>query len=129
VPSFSATSQANLDSCHKDLQTLFNTIIKTYDNSITAGHRGAVEQTEVFKSGNSKVQWPESKHNSTPSLAADSHPYPYDSENLSRYYIYGGYVLKTAEILNIKIRWGGDWNGNMDPSDQTFNDLAHFELI
>ena len=31
--------------------------------------------------------------------------------------------------MNIKLRWGGDWNDNKDFSDQTFDDLVHFELV
>ena len=129
MPSYSATSQRNLETCHKDLQTLFNTVIKTYDCSITCGHRDAVDQTAAFKAGNSKLQWPESKHNSTPSLGIDVHPYPIDFQNLPRYYVFIGYILRTAELLGIKIRSGADWDGDMDPSNQTFHDLGHFELL
>lgn len=48
---------------------------------------------------------------------------------MSRFYFMAGLVMRTADILNIKIRWGGDWDGDQDFMDQTFNDLAHFELV
>ena len=31
--------------------------------------------------------------------------------------------------MNIKIRWGGDWDSDNIMKDQTFNDLPHFEII
>jgi len=46
-----------------------------------------------------------------------------------RFYHFAGYVLGVAEILGIKIRWGGDWNGNFDLKDQNYYDLPHFEVI
>ena len=33
-----------------------------------------------------------------------------------------------AKELNITIRWGGDWDMDGDTTDQTFNDLCHWEL-
>lgn len=48
---------------------------------------------------------------------------------LKRWYSFGGYVKATADRLGIKIRWGGDWDGDFDFRDQNFNDLPHFELI
>jgi hypothetical protein len=30
--------------------------------------------------------------------------------------------------MNIKIRWGGDWDSDNIMKDQTFNDLPHFQL-
>ena len=40
-----------------------------------------------------------------------------------------GFVRAIAEILKINIRCGADWSGNWSTTDQTFNDLVHFELI
>jgi len=62
-------------------------------------------------------------------------PYPVDWEDTKRFYHFGGYVLgvaselfKRGEITH-RLRWGGDWDGDTDVSDQQFNDLPHFELI
>ena len=43
--------------------------------------------------------------------------------------LFAGVVLSTASQLGIKIRWGGDWDGDFDLKDQSFIDLPHFELI
>lgn len=51
------------------------------------------------------------------------------SITMARFYYLGALVRKTAEVLNITIRWGGDWDSDTDFFDQTFNDLVHFELV
>lgn len=51
------------------------------------------------------------------------------TKDVSRWYYFGGYVLGTADEMGIPIRWGGDWNGNRNIDDQTFDDLPHFELL
>jgi len=37
-------------------------------------------------------------------------------------------MFKAAEKRGIELRWGGDWDRDGDTTDQTFNDLPHFEL-
>jgi len=131
MPKFGKTSTARLATCHPDLQRLFNEVIKNYDCSILQGVRSKEEQDEYFfgTPQRSKVQWPNSKHNKTPSMAVDVAPYPIDWDNTNRFYHFAGYVLATADQMGIKIRFGGDWDSDKDFSDQTFNDLPHFELI
>lgn len=50
-------------------------------------------------------------------------------KNLCRFYHFAGFVLATAARLGTPIRWGGDWDGDGDFMDQTFDDLVHFELL
>lgn len=120
MPEFGKTSRARLETCHPDLQRLFNEVIKEMDCSIICGHRGKVDQDEAFRLGNSKVTWPRSKHNSTPSNAVDAVPYPIDWKNFDRFNQMAVIVKRKAEELGIKIVWGGDW--------KTFKDLPHWEL-
>ena len=126
---YSKKSHDNLIESHLDLQLLFNEVIKGYDNSILCGYRGRADQNKFYIEKKSKVQWPDSEHNKIPSLAIDSAPYPIDWSNIKRFYHYAGYVLGIAYSLNIKIRWGGDWDRDNDLDDQSFNDLIHFEII
>ena len=70
-----------------------------------------------------------SKHNSFPSLAVDVAPYPINWSDKERFYFFAGYVKATADQMKIKIRWGGDWDGDTKVRDQTFMDLPHYELI
>ena len=135
MPAFGTASLANITTCHPDLQLLFSVVVEKFDCSVICGHRGEAVQQEAFDSGNSKVQYPNSKHNSYPSMAADVAPYPYSGDDEKRFYYFAGQVMAVAAALHEqgliehRVRWGGDWDGDTEVNDQTFNDLAHFELI
>lgn len=131
MPMFSEISKARLATCHPWLIKLFEEVIKEYDCSIICGERTKEEQDRAVAEGFSKAPWPTSAHNKRPSMAVDVAPFPLDwsEREHRRFYHFGGYVLAVAQRMNIPIRWGGDWNGNMDFKDQTFNDLPHFQLI
>ncbi len=129
MPQFSERSKQRLDTCHPDLQRLFNEVVKHYECSILIGHRGQDAQNMAFKEGKSKQQWPDSKHNKLPSLAVDAAPYPIDWDDIHGFYHFAGFVLGIAESLGIKVRWGGNWAGGLNLKPQKFNDLPHFELV
>src|SRR5437899_12949534 len=98
-------------------------------------------------SGHSKLTDPyDSKHVVGPkrplSLAVDVAPYPVvwpnppggswsvgDLHALGRFYYFAGVVKTRALALGIPLRWGGDWDGDNDVFDQTFDDLVHFEIV
>jgi len=126
---FSKQSLANLKTCDKRLQKLFNEVIKHFDCSIIGGYRSNSEQEYFFKKGLTKLRGGESKHNLQLSQAVDVCPYPIDWNNHKRYILLAGYVKGIASQMNIKIRWGGDWDSDNIMKDQTFNDLPHFEII
>ena len=143
MPKFGSKSRSHLETCHPDLQTLFNAVIEVVDCSVTCGYRNKEDQDKAVASGNSKAVFPEGKHNSNPSTAVDVYPYPIDFDDLPRFYWFAGGVLATAEILrNVgeithKIKWGGNWRGlNNGKIDFSYNmrkdvldDLPHFELM
>ena len=130
---YGRVSKTNLATCKDRLQLLFNAVGKRYNCSILEGHRGKDRQNLLFDQGKSKVRFPEGKHNEDPSLALDAAPYPIswsnNRKNIARFYHFAGYVKAVADIMEIKIRWGGDWDSDRDFSDQNFDDLVHFELI
>ena len=128
MPRFSAHSEAQLGTCHPDLQRLFREVIKHYDCIVLEGHRGKEDQERYVREGKSKVHWPNGNHNATPSNAADVAPYPVNWRDRERFYYFGGFVKGVAAELGIDIRWGGDWDSDDDLHDQTFFDLPHFEL-
>jgi len=91
-----------------------------------------------------------SKHNESPSKAVDSAPWFPDRKipwpqtpkdwndpvqrnkyvkDLNQFYHYAGFVEGMAASMGYsdRLRWGGDWDRDHDISDQTFNDLVHFE--
>lgn len=125
---FSPSSQAKLDTCHIDLQMLFTEVQKHYDCTIICGARSEAEQQAAFEAGNSKLEYPKSKHNSLPSMAVDVAPSPIDWQDTTRFYHFAGFVLGVAKGLGIDITWGGDWAGDLNFKNDKFKDLPHFEL-
>ena len=129
MPSFGKSSQDKLATCDPRLQKVFNEVIKHFDCTVIEGHRGEAAQNKAFAEGKSKLKYPQSKHNKTPSLAADVLPYPIDWNDTNRMRYFAGFVVGIAATMGIKIRWGGDWNQNTELKDNSFNDLPHFELV
>jgi len=134
MPRFSNKSDMRLDTCHPLLQELFREVIKETDCAIVEGHRTRRRQNELYRMvpQKSKAQWPDSKHNVMPSMAADVAPWLKDKgipwDDSKQFYYFAGKVKAKAVELGIQVRWGGDWDGDGDVTDQKFNDLAHWEL-
>lgn len=137
---YGSVSSTRLATASPNLQRVFREALRrqVMDIAILQGHRGEVEQTAAFQSGASKVQWPNSKHNSNPSMAVDAAPYPIrwgdagDPERtkaIGRFYMLAGLVLGVAAELGVKVRWGGNWDGDNSVFDQEFDDLVHYEEI
>lgn len=129
MPSFSRSSREKLLTCDHRIQKVMNEVIKHFDCKILVGHRTKEEQQEAYDGGFSKVQFPHSKHNSQPSRAVDVAPYPVNWNDIDRFYFFAGYVMGIADLMGIRLRWGGDWDMDTQVNDQTFFDLAHFELV
>jgi len=129
MPSFGKTSKQRLATCCQELQEVFNEVIKNTDCTILCGTRTKAEQDKAYNEGRSKVQYPNSKHNTNPSKAVDVAPYPIDWNDTARFYYFAGRVIGVAQAMGYKIRFGGDWDGDMDLKDQNFNDLPHFEYV
>ena len=128
MPKFSATSLKKLEFAHPLLQELFHEVIKEIDCTIIETHRNQKDQDADYASGASKLKWPNSKHNSMPSLAVDAAPYPIDWKNTQRFLFFSGIVLGIAAKMGIKVRWGGDWDGDKQ-IEKDENDFVHFELL
>lgn len=131
---FSKKSKDKLDTCDVRLQDLFQRIVEDYDCVVLEGARDPIRQIGLYNEGKSKVK--HGKHNFFPSLAIDISPYPIpknwgegDHKELAKFYHFAGFVLAKANSLGILLRWGGDWDGDGDFSDQTFDDLIHYEIL
>lgn len=138
MPIFSQKSLQQLATCHTDLQTIFNEVIKYVDCVIIEGRRDKEAQDKAFADGKSKLQWPNGKHNFYPSNAVDVAPLVnggIDWKKSGQFYFFAGRVLGIADMLKEQakitrsIRYGGDWNQNDNISDETFLDLVHFEIV
>jgi len=135
VPSFGKTSRRRLKTCHPDLQRVFKRVVKEHDCTIICGRRGRNAQELAYANGKSKVQWPNSRHNAeAPELseAVDAAPYVSGKgviweERACAFF--ASKVLDVAKEEGVELRWGGDWDGDGDLTDQNFNDLVHFELV
>tara|TARA_R110000851_G_scaffold124960_1_gene255566 strand:- start:590 stop:991 length:402 start_codon:yes stop_codon:yes gene_type:complete len=126
---FGKTSQARLDTCHPILQELANEVIKHIDFTVVCGHRDEEGQNEAVANKASKVNFPNSKHNSLPSIAIDVAPYPIDWDDIKRFAFLVGIFKGVAIAKGYKIRLGSDWDSDGDITDQKFMDWPHIELV
>lgn len=128
---YSSRSQSRLASCDPRLQQVFARAADFWDIQIIEGHRSTRRQRQLFMAGKSKIDGVtrKGKHNHEPSLAVDAAPYPIDWEDTERFYQFGWGIVGLAASMGIKLRWGGDWDGDGETADQTFNDLVHFEVV
>jgi peptidoglycan L-alanyl-D-glutamate endopeptidase CwlK len=126
MPSFSKRSKDRLNTCHENLQILCNEVIKDFDFTVICGHRGEADQNRAYESGLSELKYPDSKHNTIPSLAVDIAPYSkmlkgIDWNDQSAFKELAACMKFNARKLGIRIRWGGEFS--------RLKDLVHFELI
>jgi hypothetical protein len=129
MPEFSTASLGHLASCDVRLHRLFNRVIRTVDCTILEGHRGQARQEEMLRTGKSQAAWPNSKHNSEPSLAVDVAPYPLTWDDRERFCLFAGFVLGVASEMGIPLRWGGDFDMDWEVRDSIFSDLVHYEIV
>lgn len=128
---YSKTSLKRLYTCHSDLITICKKALdqSPVDITVVCGYRDKLSQNQAYRDGYSKLEWPHSMHNQTPSKAVDLAPYisgKVQWNNVKGLYIIAGIVISIAYSLNVKIRWGGAWNGTLNDA-YIFNDLYHFE--
>ncbi|MBC8554402.1 MAG: M15 family peptidase [Candidatus Brocadiales bacterium] len=128
--------------------TVMRVVITIIDNSILYGNRSPETQFDLFKLGRKQdengdwqivdkskvVTYKDgyeklSTHNTSPSKAIDAVKYPIDWEDREGAILFAGFVLGVAKAHGWKVRWGGDWDGDADLTDQSFMDLYHFEFI
>ena len=128
MPRFGKRSKERLATCEKDLQLVFNEIIKHVDCSVLEGHRSKDRQNSLYEDGKTKVRYPNGRHNSSPSRAVDVTPYPVDWADRERQTLFAGFVIGVANQMGINLRWGGDWDQDFQVQDNKFDDFPHFEL-
>ena len=125
---FGKTSKERLATCDERLQKVFNEVIKYIDCSVLEGHRSEERQNKLFEEGKTKVKYPKGRHNSSPSRAVDVTPYPVDWDDRERQTLFAGFVIGIARSMDIRLRWGGDWDMDFEVMDNRFDDVPHFEL-
>lgn len=138
---FGTRSRERLETCHHDLQVVMRKAldISPFDFAILEGHRTLERQQELYRLGRTTLDgnMKRSLHMESPSLAVDIAPYPFDVEDENiwdavgkrRFDLLAGVVLAAAKEAAVRLRWGGDWDGDWMFGDQSFHDLPHFELV
>ena len=125
-------SRKEYDTLDPRLQKLCDRInTEVCDMRLLCGHRPKEDQDLAFATKRSKVQWPNSKHNKTPSVAVDWTPTPVNlkSRSLREELCYiAGAATVIAKQEGFTLRWGGDWDQDGDLEDNTFDDLFHVEI-
>lgn len=136
MPAFSKISLGRLVMCHKDLITLFTTVIRSYDCTVIDSYRTKKKQEKAFNDGFSKVHYP-SYHNCQPSFAVDVAPYEMNhiDWDLKQCMYFSGFVIGIAtllfedKIITHKILTGTDWDSDHDINDTKFVDVTHFFIM
>jgi peptidoglycan L-alanyl-D-glutamate endopeptidase CwlK len=154
MPSFGKASRAKLDTCHPLLQELCQRVVQHRDITIIYGHRGQAEQDDAYARKASTKRWPDSKHNTTPSVAVDVAPWPLPAnwgdlkshgqardlewkERVKFYEVIALFRFAWEQMLDdfpelrghYTLRLGADWDGDGDYRNNTFDDLPHIELV
>ena len=148
---FGRSSRERLETCKADLRLILTEALKVspIDFGISEGVRSFQAQLDYFLHGKSRLdprdqeQAKKCKH--LPDLdglsnAADVYAYVPGRNDLAFDFnhlcVIAGVIIATANRLksegkvSTSIRWGGNWDGDGQViTDQTFNDLPHFELI
>lgn len=129
MPTLSKLSEQRLATCDPRLQALLREAIKHVDFTVICGYRNQDDQNDAFRTGRSKVRYPDSKHNTLPSSAVDIAPYPVDWKDTARFARLAGYLERIAHEQGIRIRWGGDFDQDGATADERFIDMPHIEIV
>ena len=121
---FGKKSKERLRGVHPKLVNVLNELIKIMDVTIIEGLRSEERQKELLEQGKTKTKF--SKH--IKGKAVDLAPYPIDWEDRERFHYMGGMIRGIGKQLNTDIRWGGDWDSDVEIKDNSFDDLVHVEI-
>jgi len=124
MPKFGKKSQERLRGVNSELVNVLFELVKIIDVTIIEGVRSQERQDRLVAEGKSKTKF--SKH--ITGRAVDLAPYPIDWNDRDRFHYMGGMLRGIAHQMGVKVRWGGDWNGDGETKDNNFDDLVHIEL-
>ncbi len=124
-------TKRELATCDERLRQIAEEALRHIPFRVVQGHRGEEDQNDAVAKGRSKTPWPESKHNSRPSLAFDFIPGAggeVDWNDTEAFSFVAGALSLAAKQSGLLLRWGGDWNMNGKTRDQKFHDYGHVEV-
>ncbi len=112
---------AKLNTCHPELIRLMIEVEKVRDLVILCGFRNEVDQGKAFAQRRSRLRWPNSRHNSTPSQAVDAVPFPIPAwKDLHSFREFVDIVKEVAKKIDVAIVCGADFPKLVD--------MPHFQL-
>lgn len=139
MANFGATSLKKLEKVNPLLVTILKKTVQVKDCTIITGFRGAEAQNKAYESGYSKKKYPDSRHNLSKLMnstefsdAVDVAPWINGklSEDVKECAHLAGIIIGIGAAMGITLRWGGNWDSDDEiMTDQTFQDLWHFELM
>jgi len=128
---FSKTSLARLANLHPDLRRVYHRAMsyQIMDFTILETVRSQAQANENAAKG---VGIKNSKHLRQAdgfAHACDALPYPIDWKDTKRFNVLAGLLLAAAKEEGVKVRWGGNFDGDNDFHDNSLEDLPHLELM
>ena len=138
---FGKRSRAKLDTCDIILVKVAERalVLSPVDFTVIHGYRGEDVQNALYDSGASTKRFPDSKHNiwdgdndEPASEGLDFGPWvggiiPWKDTHM--FAVIAGCFFSAAAELDVKLRWGGDWDMDGSTRDQRLMDWGHVELI
>lgn len=118
----SKISQDRLATCDTRIQDVVRAAAVRLDFIVLCGHRGKEDQEKAFAEGKSRLHFPKSKHNSSPSHAVDLAPWPIDWNDVHRFDDLAKVMLEEAAKLQVPLEWGGTAFG------PHFVDKPHYQI-
>jgi len=129
-----------INQCHEDLIIAFSDSSEIFENRhpeikviCTQSYRSPQTQNSLYEIGRTKpgkrvtkAKAYESPHNYIPALAFDV-VFTKGKEAFWDAKYYKEFAL-LVEARALKVRWGGDWDGDGRSDDERFLDRPHFEL-
>lgn len=138
VYNFGKKSRRKLNEVDPDLKRVAELALSygIMDFTVYEAIRSKAEQNRFYGMRKSRVQWPNGAHNiQNPgdlAKAFDIAPVIKGKVSWARPHclVLAGVMLAAAAALRVRIRWGGNWDGDGEPvTDQDFQDLVHYEKI
>lgn len=123
---WSEWSNLQRDTLHPELQTFVDAVAEHENCRILEGFRNESDQEKAVEDGNSRVLWPNSRHNRFPSHAVDLAFYPVDWSDIEKWKYFGAFCMGVAAQLRTEgkmthtLTWGGSW--------KILQDYPHFQL-
>lgn len=130
---FTEKEKQRLELINPNLQKVILKAAEKVSLFVVCGHRDQHDQDLAFAQGFSKVKFPNSKHNKSVypgyrSDAVDLCPYPIDWNDDRKFIDIYQAMREASTELNIKVRFGADFNGDGNLTNDKFSDKPHYEL-